>query len=113
MTRPSLAPKILARPRRRVQPDTLLDMRLDQLLCLFEQYVQSSERTHLEDYGCIVQTNEQLRRLIGVVEKSPALTANVVSLAVGERFGAALVEVGLRREPQQGQALKLRLVGAD
>lgn len=105
MTRPSCPAKVLARPRR-ARPATLLDIRLDQLLCLLEQYVQSSERARNEAGLCIAQANEAQRRLAEVVEKNPALTANVVSLAVGERFSEALIGAGLQRP-------RLRAVGVE
>jgi hypothetical protein len=86
--------KILARPRRRTQPDTLLDRRLDQILTLFEQYAETAERTWLESHGTVVQANEILRDLRATVQKSPLLTANAVSLAVG----STLAEAGFSRQ---------------
>lgn len=110
MARPSLPPKILARPRRRpLTPATLLDIRLDQLACLFEQYVESSERARHEGMLCVAQANEAQRALRAAVEQSPALTANVVALAVGERFGDALIAAGLHRPRRP----RLRAVPSD
>lgn len=87
-----------------------LDLKLDLVTSLFEQYAQSGERERLESLGFVVQANEVLRNLRDDVRKAPALTANAVAVAVGAAAAGDghAVEVGTgagaRPRPRRGLA---------
>lgn len=89
-----------------------LDLKLDQVVELFTQYSESSERDRLETMGHVVQGNEVIRHLTDVVHKAPVLTANATAVAVGAVLRPRPPRIR-RYRPRPSEPLRLLAIGAD